>query len=179
MSRHRPGRGRGAERRQQRGLTHHALWGRAGSPLLLTESAAILIHLAGKTGRLLPQEGEGRARVFEQLFFHASDLAPAFGQSGFFRRLADDPQPLALQRFSAEAQRLLGLLDHTLARTEFAAGADFTIADIAHFGWIWRRDFAGITFDDTPHVARWYEAVSSRPAVQEALARVTELIQQS
>ncbi|MCB8878873.1 glutathione S-transferase N-terminal domain-containing protein [Acidisoma cellulosilytica] len=151
---------------------------RHGAPLVLTESAAILIYLAEKTGKLLPAAGEERARVFEQLFFHASGLGPAFGQSGFFQRQASEPQPLAIQRFSTEAKRTLGVLDGFLAERRFIAGDDYTIADIAHFGWLWRREFAGVTFDETPHVARWYEDVAARPAVERAIARVNALIPQ-
>ncbi len=147
-----------------------------GGPLVLTESAAILVHLAETTGRLLPASGEGRARVFEQLFFHASGLGPAFGQAGFFQRQAAEPQPLALERFSAEARRTLGRLDAVLAERAFAAGDAFTIADIAHFGWLWRRAFAGLSLDEAPHVARWFDAVAARPAVQRAVARVEALV---
>ncbi|MCQ9156614.1 glutathione S-transferase family protein [Acidomonas methanolica] len=150
----------------------------SGDPFVLTESAAILVYLAEKTGRLLPTSGEGRARVFEQLFFHASGLGPAFGQSGFFQRFAAEPQPLAIERFSAEANRTLRLLDGTLAKNDYVAGEAFTIADIAHFGWLWRRGFPNVTFDDTPNVARWYEAVESRPAVQRGIARVEALVPQ-
>jgi len=147
--------------------------------LVLTESAAILIYLAEKTGKLLPAAGEGRARVFEQLFFHASGLGPAFGQSGFFQRQAAEPQPLAIQRFSTEAKRTLGVLDGVLAARRFVAGEDFTIADIAQLGWLWRREFAGVTLKDTPHVAHWYAAVESRPAVQRAIERVNALVPQT
>ncbi|MCW6512776.1 glutathione S-transferase family protein [Lichenifustis flavocetrariae] len=147
-----------------------------GGRLVLTESAAILIHLAEKTGRLLPASGGARARVFEQLFFHASGLGPAFGQSGFFQRQAAEPQPLAIARFSAEAKRTLGVLDGVLARHPFVTGDDLTIADIAHFGWLWRREFAGVGFEDAPHVARWYDAMVSRPAVQRAIERVNALV---
>jgi GSH-dependent disulfide-bond oxidoreductase len=147
-------------------------------PLVLAESAAILIYLAEKAGKLLPPGGAARARVFEQLFFHASGLSPAFGQSGFFQRFAAEPQPLAIDRFSAEAKRTLGVLDGVLATRRFVAGDDFTIADIAHFGWLWRRAFAGVSFDDTPHVARWYEAVDARPAVRRGIERVEALVPQ-
>ena len=147
-----------------------------GGRLVLTESAAILIHLAEKTGRLLPAGGEARARVFEQLFFHASGLGPAFGQAGFFQRQAAEPQPLAIQRFSAEAKRTLGVLDGLLAERPFVAGDAFTIADIAHFGWLWRREFAGVSLDAVPHVARWYDAMAARPAVERAIARVNALV---
>jgi GST-like protein len=150
-----------------------------GGRMVLTESAAILIYLAEKTGRLLPPGGQERARVFEQLFFHASALGPAFGQSGFFQRQAAEPQPLAIQRFSAEARRTLGVLNGVLAERPFVAGDEFTIADIAHFGWFWRRDFAGVTFDETRHVGRWYEDVAARPAVQRAIAQVSALVPQS
>lgn len=151
----------------------------ANGALVLTESAAILVYLAEKTGKLLPASGTGRARVFEQLFFHASGLGPAFGQSGFFQRQAAEPQPIAIQRFSAEAKRTLSVLDGVLAANRFVAGDDFTIADIAHFGWLWRREFAGIDFDDSPHVAGWYAEIEARPAVQRAIECVNALIPQA
>jgi GST-like protein len=144
--------------------------------LVLTESAAILVYLAEKTGKLLPATGETRARVFEQLFFHASGLSPAFGQSGFFQRLAAEPQPLAIERFSAEARRTVAVLDAVLATRRFAAGDAFTIADIAHFGWLWRREFAGVGLEAAPNVARWYAEVEQRPAVRRAIARVEALV---
>ena len=150
----------------------------SGEPFVLTESAAILVYLAEKTGQLLPASGEERARVFEQLFFHASGLSPAFGQSGFFQRFAAEPQPLALERFASEATRTLGVLDGVLANHPFVAGEDFTIADIAHFGWLWRRGFPNITFDGAPHVARWYETIEARPGVQRGIARVESLVPQ-
>ncbi len=148
------------------------------APFVLTESAAILIYLAERAGKLLPTTGDARARVFEQLFFHASGLGPAFGQSGFFLRQAQVPQPLAIQRFSSEAKRTLSVLDGVLTTRRCAAGNDFTIADIAHFGWLWRREFAGVSFDNSPHVARWYEEIAARFAVQRAIARVNALISQ-
>ncbi len=144
--------------------------------LVLTESAAILVYLAEKTGQLLPAGGEDRARVFEQLFFHASALSPAFGQSGFFQRFATEPQPIAIERFSAEARRTVAVLDARLATRDFVAGDAFTIADIAHFGWLWRREFVGVSLDDKPHVARWYADIEARPSVRRAIARVNALI---
>lgn len=144
--------------------------------LVLTESAAILVYLAEKTGKLLPATGEARARVFEQLFFHASGLSPAFGQSGFFQRLAAEPQPLAIERFSGEAKRTVAVLDALLATRRFVAGDAFTIADIAHFGWLWRREFAGVGLEAAPNVARWYAEIEQRPAVRRAVARVEALV---
>ena len=116
----------------------------AGGPITLTESAAILVYLAEKTGKLLPASGIARARVFEQLFFHASGLSPSFGNAGYFQKSAPEPIPHAIDRFKNEAKRVLGVLDQILAQTPFVAGESLTIADIAHFGWLWRREFAGV-----------------------------------
>jgi GST-like protein len=147
-----------------------------GGPLVLTESAAILIHLAEKTGRLLPAAGHERARVFEQLFLHASGLGPAFGNSGYFQKLATERLPHAIDRFHGEAKRILTLLEQTLQGRDFVAGNDLTIADIAHFGWIWRREFAGVDLAETPHVGRWYAALEARPAFQRGIARTNALV---
>lgn len=146
--------------------------------LVLTESAAILVYLAEKAGRLLPMSGEGRARVFEQLFFHASGLSPAFGQAGFFKKQAAEPQPIAIARFEAEAARTASVLDAVLGRHAFVSGDEFSIADIAHFGWLWRRAFAEVDIADLPHLSRWVAAVESRPAVIRAIARVEMLVPQ-
>jgi GST-like protein len=143
--------------------------------LVLTESAAILVHLAEKTGKLLPTDGLARARVFEQLFFHASALSPTFGNAGFFKRSSPEPQLIAEDRFTSEGERILGLLDTKLAQHAFVAGDDFTIADIAHFGWLWRRQFPGLTLDGRPNLSRWYESIAARPTVQRAISRVEAL----
>lgn len=146
-----------------------------GGKLTLSESAAILVYLAEKTGKLLPASGHARARVFEQLFFHASALGVAFGNAGYFRKLATEPNPAAIARFGAEADRLVGLLDTLLAAHRYVAGETLSIADIAHFGWFWRRGFAEVSLDAAPHVARWYAELESRPAFQAAIGKVTAL----
>lgn len=143
--------------------------------LVLSESAAILVHLAEREKRLLPIGGAGRARVFEQLFFHASGLGVAFGNAGYFRRLAPEPVPLAIARFGDEAERLTRLLDDRLASRHFVAGNELSIADIAHFGWLWRREFAGVGFDDRPHLARWYAELDARPGFRRAIERISAL----
>ena len=102
-----------------------------GDRLVLSESAAILVYLAERQGRLLPAAGNARARVFEQLFFHASAVSPSFGNAGFFTKLAAEPQPLAQQRFSSEAKRVTKVLDGLLAERTYVAGDDYSIADIA------------------------------------------------
>lgn len=146
-----------------------------GGRLALSESAAILIYLAEKSGRLLPAAGAGRARVFEQLFFHASGIGPAFGNAGYFRKFAPEPVPAAIERFGNEAQRVVGVLDSLLATQRFAAGDELTIADAAHFGWFWRRQFAEVSLDGAPNVQRWLAELEARPAFQHAIAKVEAL----
>ncbi len=143
---------------------------------VLTESAAILVYLAEKYGKFMPATVEEKARVFEQLFFHASGISPAFGNSGFFQKLASEKVPMAIDRFHGEAKRLTGLLDTILANKEYVAGNDYSIADMAHFGWMWRSAFAGIELADYPHVKRWYEQIANRPAVKVAISKLEALV---
>ena len=150
--------------------------GPGGQPFTLTESGAILFYLAEKTGRLIPADRFGQARVLEQMFFHLTGIGPAFGQVGFFKRQASEQIPFAIARFQAESERVLAVLDGVLAKSEYAAGDNFSIADITHFGWLWRREFAGLDFEKTPNIARWYAQIAARPAVVRALERVTALV---
>ena len=143
--------------------------------VVLSESAAILVYLAEKSGKLLPSSGIARARVFEQLFFHASGLGPAFGNAGFFRKFAPEPIPVAIERFGNEAQRIVRLLDDILARQRFVAGDALSIADVAHYGWLWRRQFAEVSIDDARHVQRYVAELEDRPAFQRGVARTMAL----
>jgi GST-like protein len=143
--------------------------------LVLPESGAILVHLAEKTGRLLPTDPIARARTFEWLFVQLSGTGPAFGQSGFWQKLASERNGPAIARYQGEADRLADLIDRHLATNEWFAGDDYTIADIAHFGWFWRREFAGVSFENRPNLARWYAAMEARPAVQRGIAATLAL----
>ena len=143
-----------------------------GAPITITESAAILIYLGEKFGRLIPADPTHRVRMFEWMFFHASSLGPAFGNSGYFQKLAPEPAPLAIERFSNEARRTLAVLDQRLGQAEYLA-EEFSIADILNFGWIWRKEFAGVDFSAAPNVARWYASLESRASVKRAIEKLT------
>ncbi|WP_250528426.1 glutathione S-transferase family protein [Caballeronia sp. GAWG2-1] len=145
----------------------------------LTESAAILVYLAEKHCKLLSQDPVRRARTFEQLFAHASGLSPAFGQAGYFLKFAPEVVPHAIERFSVEANRQLKLLDAILAGQPFVAGEEYSIADIAHFGWIWRRAFPNVTLDMTPHVQRWYDEMLARAPVRKAISKLELLAREN
>lgn len=144
--------------------------GPGGKPITVVESAAILVYLAEKHGRFIPADPVARVRCFEWLMFQAAGLGPMFGQSGYFLKLAPDKVPAAIERFHTEAKRNMRVLDGRLAETEWLAGEDYSIADVATYGWIWRRAFAEVDFSEAPNVERWFEAVSTRPAISRALA---------
>ena len=144
--------------------------GPGGSPLTVVESAVILVYLAEKGGRFIPTDPVARVRCFEWLMFQAAGLGPMFGQSGYFLKLAPEKIPAAIERFHGEARRNMHVLDGRLAEAERLAGPEYSIADIATFGWIWRRGFAEVDFSDAPHVQRWFAAMSARPAVARAVA---------
>lgn len=144
--------------------------------LVLTESAAILVYLAEKHQQLLPTQNPQRTRVFEQLFFHASGISPAFGNSGFFQKLATEQVPYAIDRFNNESQRLCQILDDIFTAHTYVTGDEFSIADIAHFGWMWRSDFVGIDLKQYPHLSRWYQVVHSRASVQTAMIKIATLV---
>lgn len=144
--------------------------GPGGAPLTVVESAAILIYLAEKGGRFIPADPVARVRSFEWLMFQAAGLGPMFGQSGYFLKLAPEKIPAAIERFHGEARRNMRVLDGRLAEAEWLAGSEYSIADMATFGWIWRRGFAEVDFSEAPNVERWFAAVSARPAVARAVA---------
>jgi GSH-dependent disulfide-bond oxidoreductase len=142
-----------------------------GAPLPLFESAAILIYLAEKTGKLLPAGAE-RYETLQWLMFQAAGIGPMFGQIGFFHKFAgrefEDKRPR--DRYVAEARRLLNVLDKRLATREWIMGSQYTIADIAIFPWV--RNLIGfyaagelVGFADFPNVQRTLEVFVARPAV--------------
>ncbi len=140
-------------------------------PLTLFESGAILVYLAEKTGRLLPSSGPQRAKTLEWLHWQIGGLDPTLAQFGFFALFAKEKVPGALDRFSAEADRLLGVMDRRLQEAAYLAGEDYSIADIAAYPW---ASGATILLKDKvaekPHVLSWLETVGDRPAVQRGMA---------
>ena len=134
------------------------------------ESGAILIHLAEKSGKFLPSSGQARADVLGWLFFQVGSVGPMFGQLGHFRGAKRD-DTYALDRFTAEVERLAGVMDARLAEVEYLGGSEYSIADIATVGWA--RGLAGYyKFDMTrwPSLQKWIDRVVARPAVHRALA---------
>jgi glutathione S-transferase len=133
------------------------------------ESGAILIYLADLAGRLLPTERRARSRVVQWLMWQMAGLGPMMGQAAVFVRYFPEKLPQAISRYQHESRRLLEVLDHRLADSEWIAD-DYSIADIATFPWVRSHQSGEISIDGLPHVARWLEAMEARPACQRGLA---------
>ena len=140
-----------------------------GEPLSVFESGAILLYLAEKTGKFLPEDTRGRVRVLEWLFWQVGGLGPMAGQNHHFGRYAPQKIPYAIDRYVNETNRLYGVLDRRLAREPFLAG-EYSIADMAAYPWIVPHEAQGQNLRDFPNVERWFEAIAARPAVQRAYA---------
>lgn len=138
-----------------------------GAPIALFESGAILMYLAEKTGRFMPQDLRGRYEVLKWLFWQMAGLGPMAGQAGHFRVYAPEPVPYAIERYTKEVNRLYGVADKQLAQREYMAG-DYSIADMAIYPWIEPHEPHGQRLEDFPHLKRWFEAMQKRPAVVRA-----------
>lgn len=150
--------------------------GPGGRPLALFESGAILLYLADKTGKFIPQEPAGRYEAIQWLMFQMGGIGPMFGQVGFFNKFAgkdyEDKRPR--DRYVAEARRLLKVLDRQLEGRDWILGDGYSIADIATFPWV--RNLIGfyeagelVGMADFPNVMRALDKFLSRPAVAAGL----------
>ena len=139
-----------------------------GKPISVFESGAILLYLAGKTGKFLPQDVRGKYLALEWLMFQMGGFGPMLGQTHHFRIYAPEKIEYAINRYTNEAKRLYGVLDKRLSQAPYVAG-EYSIADMAIFPW--SRSYAnqGVDLADYPNVQRWFDAINARPAVQEAL----------
>jgi GSH-dependent disulfide-bond oxidoreductase len=118
------------------------------------------------------ESGAMRVRAPECLFLQAAGLGPSFSQAARLLRAAPERLPYAIARFRGEARRHLDLLDTRLGDATWLPGAEFPIADIAHFGWMRRTAYAGIETVGLPHLERWFAAVAARPALLRGIAAV-------
>ena len=140
--------------------------GPGGQPISMFESGAILVYLAGKTGRFLPEDVRGRFTVLEWLMFQMASVGPMLGQTHHFRMYAPEKIAYAIDRYSNETKRLYGVLDKRLGQSPYVAGDQYTIADIAIFPWLRSWQNQGIDWADFPKLKAWFDTIAARPAVQ-------------
>lgn len=134
----------------------------------IRESGAILLHLAERSGKLLPQPGD---RTLEWMFFQAAHVGPMLGQLGYFKVFASEKVPMAIDRFEKESARVLKVLDTRLAESPHLGGAEYGLADIMNWSWInASTKRLGVDLAPMPNLARWHAAIAERPAVQRGMA---------
>ena len=148
--------------------------GPGGQPVSVFESGAILQYLGNKTGMFYPSDARKRIAVEEWLFWQVGGLGPMAGQAHHFGMYAKEKIPYAIERYQRECGRLYGVMNRQLADNEYLAG-EYSIADMACFGWIKPYKRQGQDIEEFEHLHRWFKAVGSRPAVITGLALGKEL----
>ena len=146
-----------------------------GAPISVFESGAILQYLAAKTGRFGGTDQRQQIQISQWLMWQMAGQGPMTGQYGHFNVYAPEKIDYAIDRYTREVQRLLGVLDRRLSGRDFIAGADYSIADMAAYPWINPYLKAPLDMTPFPQVQRWHAAIAARPATQRAYALTTQI----
>ncbi len=147
-----------------------AIVDRANDGFAVFESGAILVYLAERTGRLMPQDPKGRSLVLQWLMFQMGGIGPMMGQANVFYRYFPEKIQPAIDRYQGECRRLFRVLDGRLAQHEYLAG-EYSIADIANWAWVRTHRWSGVDTEGLPHLQRWIGQIRQRPAVQRGIER--------
>jgi len=137
-----------------------------GAPISLFESGAILLYLAGKTGRFLPSSVRAKYDVLQWLMFQMAGVGPMLGQAHHFRIYAPEKIAYAIERYTNEARRLYAVMDRRLGGSRYLGGPAYSIADIAVFPWLRSWKNQGIDWAEFPHLKGWFDEIANRPAVK-------------
>ena len=148
--------------------------GPGGKPITIFELGAILMYLAEKTGKFLPKDMAKKYEVLQWLMFQMTGVGPNFGQLFHFKTFApkDKDHSYSLSRFQTEVKRLYEVMEKRLGQVPYLGGDEYSIADIATFPWTRAHDLHGVKWEDNPNLARWFNAINARPAVQAMIAKV-------
>ena len=144
------------------------------APISVFESGAILLYLAEKTGRFIPDTLRGRVDTLQWLFWQMGGLGPMAGQNHHFNNYAVEKIPYAIDRYVRETARLYKVLDRQLDGREFIAG-EYSIADMACYPWVVPHERQGQDLNDFPNLQRWFEAIRARPAAVRAYEKADQI----
>jgi GST-like protein len=145
-----------------------------GKPITVFESGAILLYLAGKTGRFIPKDLRGQVQALEWVMWQMGGLGPMAGQNHHFAHYAPEKLPYAIDRYVKETNRLYAVLDKRLRGRKFILGKEYTIADMACYPWV-IPDRQGQNIEEFPDLKRWKEAIRARPGTMRAYERAKEI----
>lgn len=149
--------------------------GPGGQSISIFESGAILQYLARKTGKFYGDTERQRVVVDQWLMWQVGGLGPMAGQAHHFRGYTDQQIPYAIERYTNEVARLYRVMDQQLAANAYLAGDQYSIADMACWGWVYPHQRQGQDLNDFVHLQRWFETVGERPAVKAGFAMGLEL----
>ena len=138
--------------------------------LRVFESGSILLYLAEKFKAFIPTDIAARTECLNWLFWQMGSAPYLGGGFGHFYAYAPVKIEYAINRFAMETKRLLDVLDQHLAKNEYLAGSEYSIADMAILPWILRYEWQGIQLEDYPYVQEYIVRLTARPAVQKALS---------
>ena len=133
--------------------------------LSIFESGAIMIYLADKAGKLIPQDTDRRYKVMEWLMFQMGGIGPMMGQANVFYRYFPEKLQPAIDRYQNEGRRLFEVLDKQLNDNDWLAG-DYSIADIANWCWVRTHKWSGVSTDGLENLERWKNAMYEQPGMQ-------------
>ena len=133
--------------------------------LSIFESGAIMIYLADKAGKLIPQDTAKRYKVMEWLMFQMGGIGPMMGQANVFYRYFPEKLQPAIDRYQNEGRRLFEVLDKQLNDNDWLAG-DYSIADIANWCWVRTHKWSGVSTDGLENLERWKNAMYEQPGMQ-------------
>ena len=146
-----------------------------GDPVFLFESGAILLYLAEKTGRFIPNSVLGKKEAMEWLFWQTGNQGPMAGQLSHFVNYAIGENKYSHDRYAKEYERCLGVLDRRLTTRQFILGEEYSIADIINWPWVLIAKPLGASLENFPHLADWRNRIKNRPAVKKAVDLGKEL----
>ncbi|MGA0235380.1 MAG: glutathione S-transferase N-terminal domain-containing protein [Alphaproteobacteria bacterium] len=148
--------------------------GPSDEPISVFESGAILIYLAEKTGKFYGSDFRTRTEINQWLMWQMGGVGPMLGQNHHFVKYAPEQIPYAQTRYINESARLYGVADRQLARNAYIAGDNYSIADMACYGWMSLWEGQKQDINDFPNVSRWLDELAERPAVQRGMALFRE-----
>ncbi|MEI7532440.1 MAG: glutathione binding-like protein [Betaproteobacteria bacterium] len=146
-----------------------------GKPMSVFETGAILLYLAGKTGKFLPKSTREKYEVLQWLMFQMGGVGPMLGQTHHFRLYAPEKIEYAINRYTNETKRIYGVIEKQLSKNAYIAGKAYSIADIAIFPWLRNWKNQGVEISDFPHLEKWFNQISERPAVIRGVEVLTNL----
>ncbi len=149
--------------------------GPGGKPISLFESGAMLLYLASKSGRFLPEDLAKKWSTLSWLMFQMGGVGPMLGQAHHFLGYAPEKIPYAMERYKNEANRLYGVIDRRLKESPYIGCDEYTIADMAIVPWLRFPERQGVEIEEYPRLKKWRDAILARPAAQRGCAVLADL----